>query len=129
MCHAAGFRLLTAACACAQRLKSELSAPDYEYDAGLRDQNGIVYQLKRDGARALSHVKLVNWGFCLNCYWRDLQGRDNFTYSDEQARRPRAQRPLHVTAEPWQHSEAAPLPTGRSSSSPSWQNLGCDYGQ
>ena len=77
--------MLAASCARAQRLKAELSAPEYEYDAGLRDQNGIVYQLKRDGARALSRVKLVNGGFCLNCYWRDLQGRDNFTYSDEQA--------------------------------------------
>ena len=104
-------RLLTASCACAQRLKSELSAPDYEYDAGLRDQNGIVYQLKRDGARALSRVKLVNWGYCLNCYWRDLQGRDNFTYSDEQARPPALAAPLHVTAEPWLHSDALTLPT------------------
>ena len=86
----AGSRHLTASCGCTQRLKSELNAPDYEYDAGLRDQNGIAFELKRGGARALSHVKLVNWGYCLNCYWRDLQGRDNFTYSDQQARRPHA---------------------------------------
>ena len=45
-----------------------------------------MYELKRDGAKALGHVKLVNWGYCLNCYWRDLQGRGNFSYSDEQAR-------------------------------------------
>ena len=99
----AGFRHLTASCACAQRLKSELSAPDYEYDAGLRDQNGIVYQLKRDGTRALSHVKLVNWGYCLNCYWRDLQGRDNFTYSDQQVGRLHVHRPFRgIQAwQPW----------------------------
>jgi len=43
-----------------------------------------VYELKRDGAKALAHVKLVNSDYCLNCYWRDLQGRNNFSYSSEQ---------------------------------------------
>ncbi len=47
-----------------------------------------MYELKRDGAKALAHVKLVNSDFCLNCYWRDLQGRGNFSYSDEQVCRP-----------------------------------------
>jgi hypothetical protein len=56
----------------AQILKKELTAPGYMYDAGLRDQNAIVYVLKTNWQEHGPHVLLVNKQYCLNCYWRDL---------------------------------------------------------
>lgn len=55
-----------------QILTKELTAPEYEYDAGLRDQNAIVYLLKKHWPEAKSKLQLVNKQYCLNCYWREL---------------------------------------------------------
>lgn len=59
-----------------QILKKELTAPGYTYDAGLRDQNAIVYELKASWEEHQSHVLLVNKQYCLNCYWKDLMQGD-----------------------------------------------------
>ena len=55
-----------------QVLMEQLSAPEYKYDTGLRDQNAIVYLLKKHWPEMRSKVQLVNKQYCLNCYWRDL---------------------------------------------------------
>ena len=55
-----------------QRLRQQLTAPGYVYDPGLRDQNAIVYMLKKEWARHRSHVLTISKQYCMNCYWRDL---------------------------------------------------------
>ena len=70
----------------AQVLAQELTAPGYEYDSGLRDQNAIVYLLKRDWAQHAQRVLLVNAQYCLNCYWRDLLQQGDLASSDKAVR-------------------------------------------
>jgi hypothetical protein len=66
-----------------QVLTQELTAPGYTYDAGLRDQNAIVYVLKTQWAEHSKHVALVNSEYCLNCYWRDLLQEGDLASSDK----------------------------------------------
>ena len=66
-------------------LGKELTAPGYEYDSGLRDQNAIVYLLKTQWAEHAKHVALVNSEYCLNCYWRDLLRDGDYSSSSDKA--------------------------------------------
>ena len=59
-------------CVPLQRLRQQLNAPGYVYDPGLRDQNAIVYMLKKEWARHKAHVLTISKQYCMNCYWRDL---------------------------------------------------------
>lgn len=69
-----------------QTLKTELTAPGYTYDSGLRDQNAIVYVLKQGWKEHASHVMLVNKQYCLNCYWKDLLKAGDFKSDDKKVR-------------------------------------------
>ena len=61
----------------------ELTNPNYKYDTGLRDQNAIVYLLKKHWAKVKQKLLLVNKQYCLNCYWRDLMAMGDIRSSEQ----------------------------------------------
>ena len=69
-----------------QQLQSQLTAPGYVYDPGLRDQNAIVYMLKKDWHKHKAHVLAINKQYCLNCYWRDLLELGDLRSDDSKVR-------------------------------------------
>ena len=87
-----------------QVLTQELTG--YEYDSGLRDQNAIVYLLKRDWAQHAQHVQLVNAQYCLNCYWRNLLQQGDLASSDKAVRVAR-HTPCTATGRPLAHMGAS----------------------
>ena len=66
-----------------QVLSEQLTAPEYTYDTGLRDQNAIVYLLKKHWPEMKSKLQLVNKQYCLNCYWRDLMAMGDIKSSEK----------------------------------------------
>ena len=69
-----------------QVLSEQLTAPEYTYDTGLRDQNAIVYLLKKHWPDMKSKLQLVNKQYCLNCYWRDLMAMGDIKSSEKRVR-------------------------------------------
>ena len=69
-------------------MKEQLTAPDYKYDTGLRDQNAIVYLLKKNWPEMRTRLQLVNKQYCLNCYWRDLMAIGDIASSEKRVSRP-----------------------------------------
>ena len=67
---------------------TELTDPGYTYDTGLRDQNAIVYMLKKYWPEMRGKLQLVNKQYCLNCYWRDLMAMGDIKSSEKRVRTP-----------------------------------------
>lgn len=42
------------------------------YSDGYRDQNAIIYLLKKHADEYIPHVEFVGKEFCFNCFWKDL---------------------------------------------------------
>lgn len=71
-----------------QTLSEQLTAKEYRYDTGLRDQNAIVYLLKKHWPEMRSKLQLVNKQYCLNCYWRDLMAMGDIKSSEKRVSHP-----------------------------------------
>jgi len=69
-----------------QMMREQLTDPDYKYDTGLRDQNAIVYLLKKHWPEMRTKLQLVNKQYCLNCYWRDLMAIGDIKSSEKRVR-------------------------------------------
>jgi len=66
-----------------EMMREQLTDPDYKYDTGLRDQNAIVYLLKKHWPEMRTKLQLVNKQYCLNCYWRDLMAIGDIKSSEK----------------------------------------------
>ena len=81
------YRSSSSAVLCAsQILSTELTDPSYKYDQGLRDQNAIVYLLKKHWPDMRGKLLLVNKQYCLNCYWRDLMAMGDIQSNEKRVR-------------------------------------------
>ena len=63
---------MTACLTCFLGLQVLLTELTGTYSDGYRDQNAIIYLLKKHADEYIPHVEFVGKEFCFNCFWKDL---------------------------------------------------------